>query len=490
MTYINRRNFIKNSIVAGMGISAMINTGWAGNNNSGTSVFRAGAAKVNITPLMNVPLDGAIMQIGPAKQVHDELFARCLVFDDGRVKLGLAIVDNTMISTDIIDNAKQLIEKYTGIAPERVLISATHSHSTPRGLTGLIPGSAEHQDYLNYLTVRISEGIRRANDNLAPARIAWGSSDNPNHVFNRRWFIKDGIELENPFGGTDDRILMNPKREYVDKPAGPVDPEVFVLAVQHADGHPMALLANYGLHYVGGVPAGTISADYYGAFSEKMANYLDPGTASYKYPPVVVMMSNGTSGDINANDITAERIQYKPFERIDKIAEDVAQTVLSVHNSLDWLDNITLNSAFTTLELAVRKPDQERLQWAKAMPMPGDRSARLTRPQIYAREALELSKYSDYVNIPLQAFKIGGLTITGIPNEVFAETGLKIKEDSPYPGNTFVIELANGYYGYLPSEKQHEGGGYETWPARSSLLEVKAESKIRDAVIKLFNQME
>ncbi len=487
MTYISRRNFIKSSVIAGMGVTAVLNTGF--NRSGGDSGFRAGAAKVNITPLMEVPLDGAIMQIGPAKKVNDELYARCLVFDDEKVRLAIVIVDNTMISQDIIDNAKQLIQKFTGIPPERVLISATHSHSTPRALTGLIPGSEEHEDYLKYLAVRISEGVRRANDNLAPARIGWGSSDNPNHVFNRRWFIKDGVESENPFGGAEDRILMNPKREYVDKPAGPVDPEVFVLAVQHADGHPLALLANYGLHYVGGVPAGTVSADYYGAFSEKIEHFLNPGPAGYQYPPCVAMMSNGTSGDINANDITAPRVQYKPFERIDAIAEDVAQTVMTVYGNLNWQDGASLNSAFAMLELGVRKPDQTRIDWAKRMAVPHDHSARLTRPQIYAREALELSKYPDLVSIPLQAFKIGGLTIAGIPNEVFAETGLKIKADSPYPGNTFVIELANGYYGYLPSEKQHEGGGYETWPARSSFLEVKAESKIRDRVISLLSKL-
>jgi hypothetical protein len=489
MTDIKRRNFIKSSLFAGMGITAVINSGLTGLGNVGSSVFRAGAAKVNITPLMDVPLDGAIMQIGPAKKVHDELYARCLVFDDGSQKIGFAIVDNTMISADIIDHAKQLIERYTGILPERVLISATHSHSTPRGLTGLIPGSVEHQKYLDYLAVRISEGIRRANDNLVPARIGWGSSNNPNHVFNRRWFIKDGIELENPFGGTDDRILMNPKREYVNKPAGPVDPEIFVLAVQHADGHPLALLANYGLHYVGGVPGGTISADYYGAFSDKVAYFLNQNPPGYKHPPCVVMMSNGTSGDINANDITTAPVRYNPFERIDIIAEDVANTVMSVYKKLNWQDRITLNSSFSMLELGVRKPDQERLQWAKSVPMPEDPSVRLTRPQIYARETLELCKFPDFVKIPLQAFNVGGLVIAGIPNEVFAETGLQIKEDSPFPGNTFIIELANGYFGYLPSEKQHEGGGYETWPARSSFLEVKAESKIRNTIIRLISQL-
>ncbi|MCB1089056.1 MAG: hypothetical protein KDM63_18620, partial [Verrucomicrobiae bacterium] len=115
--------------------------------------FRAGAATANITPLMGVPLDGTIMQIGPAKHVHDELHARCLVLDDGSTKLAIAVVDCTMISKEVIDRAKVLVEEHTGIPPERVLISATHTHSTPRALVGLSKDPLHH-DYLDYLAVR------------------------------------------------------------------------------------------------------------------------------------------------------------------------------------------------------------------------------------------------------------------------------------------------------------------------------------------------
>ncbi|MCB1087689.1 MAG: hypothetical protein KDM63_11635, partial [Verrucomicrobiae bacterium] len=116
-------------------------------------------------------------------------------------------------------------------------------------------------------------------------------------------------------------------------------------------------------------------------------------------------------------------------------------------------------------------------------------SLRLTRPQVYAREAMELANYPETVTIPLQALRIGDLAITAIPNEVFAETGLAIKAQSPFPSETFTIELANGSFGYLPSAQQHQWGGYETWPARSSLLEVEAETKIRETVLGLLGRL-
>jgi hypothetical protein len=84
----------------------------------------------------------------------------------------------------------------------------------------------------------------------------------------------------------------------------------------------------------------------------------------------------------------------------------------------------------------------------------------------------------------MQALRLGGLGVAAIPCEVFAETGLELKRLSPLKP-TFIIELANGYGGYLPTPRQHAWGGYETWPARSSYLEIDAAPKIRDCMVDL-----
>jgi hypothetical protein len=79
-------------------------------------------------------------------------------------------------------------------------------------------------------------------------------------------------------------------------------------------------------------------------------------------------------------------------------------------------------------------------------------------------------------------------TWAAIPCERFAETGLAIKQKSPFK-QTFTIELANGYNGYLPTPEQHQLGGYETWRARSSHLETEAAPKIVDTVMALFERL-
>lgn len=449
------------------------------------SRLRAGAAAANITPLMGVPLDGTIMQTGPARHVHDELHARCLVLDDGTTRLAFAIVDNTMISREVMDEAKRLIEEGTGIPPGRVLIAATHTHSTPRAVTGL-SGEAAHKEYLHYLARRISEGVRRAAHELAPARIGWGSFEERRHVRNRRWFVEGAEERENPFGERGERVVMNPGAKGLIKPAGPVDPEVFVVSVRHEDGRPLALLANYSLHYVGGIPAGTVSADYFGAYAAEMTRLLG---ADGQDPPFVAMMSNGTSGDVNARDPAAEPERAGPYSQMRRVAADLAAGTLEAMRAMRHSGDVRLAAASTELRLGVRKPDAARLAWAEKNAHAGRKLVRLSRPQIYAREALELARLPDTVSVPMQAFCIGGLGIAAIPNEVFAETGLALKKGSPFPGSTFTIELANGYYGYLPTARQHEWGGYETWPARSSMLETGAEAKIRAAALDLLGRL-
>src|SRR4030095_11470543 len=124
------------------------------------------------------------------------------------------------------------------------------------------------QDYRAWLPRRIADVVRVAVNRLAPARIAWGSWGVPQHVFCRRVSIKSGVVYTNLLGQTGDRVKMNwssPQPDVDGDFAAATDPEFFVLSVQHTNGRPLALLANYSLHYVGGVGPGHLSADYYGA---------------------------------------------------------------------------------------------------------------------------------------------------------------------------------------------------------------------------------
>jgi hypothetical protein len=99
-----------------------------------------------------------------------------------------------------------------------------------------------------------------------------------------------------------------------------------------------------------------------------------------------------------------------------------------------------------------------------------------------------LADYPPAVPVRLQAIRIGDLGIVSTPCETFVEIGLAVKRHSPLKP-TFVMLLANGYNGYLPTPEQHALGGYETWRARSSYLAVDAAPKMESALLELLAQV-
>lgn len=464
--------------------------GWFALFGSGGTVsaapgqLRAGAAVVDITPALGVANGGVIARGGPVTHIHDELHARCLVLDDGATRLAIAICDMRMLGGEVVARAKSLAGEATGLAPENILIAATHTHAAP-AMVGIHPEPRDRA-YAEFVARRIADGITRAGHHLAPAKVGWGFGSAPQHVHNRRWFMKPVAIAANPFGGGSDEVKMNPPRGTdLLKPAGPVDPQVSVLDVRHADGRPLAVLANYGLHYVGGYQAGHVSADYFGLFADRVQGLLG---ADRQHPPFVAMMSNGTSGDVSNNDFRAKPERLPAWVKMQRVANDLAGKVAKVVGNIGHHATAPLAATATELQLGVRRPDDARLAWARRTLANDTDPKRLTRPEIYAQEALALAKFPARVPVVLQAFRIGDLRIITVPCEMFAETGLALKQEAGL-GPLFIIELANGYRGYLPTPRQHEWGGYETWPARSSYLEVQAAPKIRAALLGLLSKL-
>lgn len=451
--------------------------------------LRAGAFAMDVTPLkFPISMNGN-MQDAPAKKAADPLHARCLVLDDGRTRVAFVVVDNCVIRRELMDDAKQRASKLTGIPTERMLISSTHAHSCPTA-AGVFQ-SEPIVEYVEFLTERIAAGIKQANDNLAPARVAWGVGRDETQVFNRRWFLKEPSNETNPYGLID-KARMNPgfNNPKVTKSAGPVDPEVSFLSVQSPDGRPRAFLANYSLHYVGGT-GGDLSADYFGAFAEQIGQMLkanDPASGR-KQPSFVGILSNGTSGDVNnVNFGLTMPPKFQPFEKLKLVANSVATAALAAHEKAEYRSAVSISMRETEIELKVRKPSADDIAAAKERLSKAGEFPYKTMPDIYARETLELAEYPDTVKLKLQAIGIGELGIVAIPAEVFTEIGLEIKRRSPLQP-TFTIALANGWNGYLPTPHQHELGGYETWRARSSYLEADASPRIVATLLKLLNEV-
>ncbi|MBI2947961.1 MAG: hypothetical protein HYY23_09955 [Verrucomicrobia bacterium] len=438
--------------------------------------LKAGASAIDITPAQfPVLVNGGFLE-ARATKANDALHARALVLDDGTNRIAIAVVDSCMLPRDLIDDAKRMAHEQTGIAVERMLVSATHTHSAPAAM-GCLGASADLQ-YAKALPSKIAQAIALAAKNLAPARIGWAVVDDFEHTHNRRWIYRPDKIKTDPFGGKTVRANMHPGYENPDAigPSGPVDPGLSVVAIQSIQGKPIALLANYSMHYFGATP---VSADYYGRFADKIKNLIGAQAVD---PPFVGIMSQGTSGDQMWMDYGKPRQNLSLAE----YADGVARSAFAAYQKIRFHDWAPVAMAESKLTLRRRTPNEKRLSWARQIVAKMEGRKPTNQIEVYAREQIFL--HQDPIReLKLQAVRIGGLGIAAIPNEVFAITGLKIKALSPL-APTFTIELANGAEGYIPPPAQHALGGYTTWPARTAALEVEAEPKITEAILKLLEE--
>lgn len=457
---------------------------------TGPRVFSAGAAKSDITPELGAMIVGSTNSV-PARHVHDRLHARAMVLGDGTTRLAFVVCDLIGVPSEITDEAKSLILKSSGVPPSHVVIMGTHTHSagspyspgltTPdRSIPPVKPGP-----YQLFAARRIADAVQCAINNLEPARIGWGSGQEPSQVSNRRWYVKNKNNLRNPFGGFD-KVRMNPSSDDVIDPAGPTDPEIIFISAQALNGRPIALLANYSMHYVGGVPLSDISADYYGAFSEKIGRLIG---AREEGPPFVGMLSNGSSGDINNNNFRKKQVSLPPYEKIERVSNIIAGEVCRVYQTVQHQDWVPLDARYEEATIGSRKPTPEMIVRARELLQRPAGSPMVWHPRenSYAKRVLELERAPATIKAPLQAFRVGDLAMVTYPVEVFAEIGLQIKKETPF-AKSFTFSLANAYFGYLPSVEQHQLGGYETW-AGTNRLEIEAAPKMTAVLLRFLREM-
>ncbi|MDZ4404421.1 neutral/alkaline non-lysosomal ceramidase N-terminal domain-containing protein [Prosthecobacter sp.] len=428
--------------------------------------LRAGAAAVDITPnIFPLNMPGGF-SANMAEKAHDPFHARALVLDDGKTTLAMVVVDNLGAGPDVLNEAKALAAAKTGMTVDKMLISSTHTHSGP----SLNTRSEAAAAYYKQFVAGVAESIIKAHTALQPATIGAAAHPLPDEVFNRRWYLKPGKMPLNPFGRMD-TVKMNPgtSPDVLERPAGPTDPDITILSVEDTKRKQVALFANYSLHYVGGAPAGQMSADYFGEFARIMP-YRLRGNGK-----MVAMMSNGTSGDINNIPFGVTRPPREPFEQIRLVAAKAADAVWFAHQKIGkHRGDAPLGMMQREITLKYRRPSAQDVAEARAVLAVKDKEAVEKLPRLaqnYAGSVIAAAeRKEETITVKLQAIRIGDLAVCGIPFETFVEIGLDLKKRSPFL-QTMVIGLANGRHGYLPTLEQHKLGGYETWLGTNSVQE-------------------
>ncbi|TWT73226.1 LamG-like jellyroll fold domain-containing protein [Allorhodopirellula solitaria] len=445
--------------------------------------FRAGAAVVDASPDRYPVLVNGGMTSRSADRVVTPISARAIVFDDGEQRIGIVVVDSCMMPRPLLDEAKAFAAEQTELRPDRILISATHTHTAPASMGCL--GTDADANYLPVLREQIVAALVAAENNLEPARVGWGVGDAAAYTALRRWIRRPDRVVEDPFGNPTVRASMHAGANWDDVTgeSGPEDPDLSLISVQAKDGRPIAVLANFSMHYFGAADA--LNADYFGLFCNGLQSRIETAPDEDR-PPFVAIMSHGCSGDIWRRDYT-EPADSRPEPTIESYAADLTDIAMATYEAIDYQEPEDLAMAETRFELKYRVPTKQRLEWAqRIVDEMGDRLPK-TRPEIYAREQVFLHQWQS-TEVVVQALRIGDIGIASTPTETYALTGLKLKLQSPL-SKTMVIELANGGDGYIPPPEQHLLGGYNTWAARSAGLEVEAEPKIAAAALGLLEDV-
>lgn len=434
--------------------------------------LKVGAAAVVITPPLGSAMAGYYSP-RHATGVHDDLLASALVIEQDGSKAAMVVCDLLTMPRSIVLEARERIQKETGIAGDRVMISATHTHTGPVLPTGssrdvaLEGDTPELSQYVHDLPRLIAQAVSEANTKLAPARVSAATGMEEHVSFNRRYFMADGTVGWNPG-------KLNPK---IVKPAGPIDPQVPVVYFDSPQGVPIATYVNFALHpdTTGGT---LLSSDYPGA--------LRPLLARIKGPEMLTIFSNGTCGDINHINVNTRELQSGVGEA-QRIGTILAGEVLKTYAKLKPVTTASPQAASRVLELPLPVVTDEDVAKARKAAVTFGKNAPPFLERVNAYKVLDVAaRQGKPLEAQVQVIALGNdLAWVALPGEIFVELGLEIKKASPFK-ETILVELADGSVGYVPTKRAYSEGNYEPTSARCA---AGSGEQIAQCAIELLKQV-
>jgi len=400
--------------------------------------LKAGAARINITPYVGMNLSGFGGRTKGSVGIHDELYAKAVVLDDGVTKVGIVSCDLLNLDESSVASIREKAQESTGMDGENIFISTTHTHSGP--LTSPLRGFGKlDREWVSVLEKKIAGAIFMANDRLQDAEIGAGKGHAEINL-NRR-------------ERRDDRTVIGIN------PTGAIDREVSVIRIDDIEQNPICTMVNYACHpVVLGGKNYLLSADYPG-YAMGLVERVQGGNA-------VAMFLNGTTGDLNPIRVG------NTFKEAEKRGTTLGAEVVKVLNGITTSPEIELRMAKEKVELQSGElPSEEELEKTiEERKKELEKSERSVDRDIilpWAQDALRMvkrGKKSAIVPVEVQVLRLGEIILAGLPGEVFVEIGLGIKNGSPFE-HTLVAGYTNGCIGYMPTKKAFEEGGYETHSA-------------------------
>ena len=380
--------------------------------------FRAAVAKVDITPSADKWLAGY-----PARKstgIHDHIFHRIVALDDGRTQFFLISSDLCLFAPSVYDETTAQLKRETGIEPTQVWWTVTHTHSAPEvGPHGLLklmmPERYNHepdQEYTAQVEKLLIDGIKEARAKLAPARLAVGTGFSAANINRRARDVNGHISLG-----------LNPD--------GPTDRQIGLIRLEHPDGTPIALIANYSMH---GTALGQENTLIAGDAPGTVAAYVEQKIGA------PMLFINGAAG--NLAPIYTVQPSFNAFH-ITEFDVLLGDRILAANNSLAMA---TSQVRLRASESVVETPRRAGLGWDQSL---GN----------YLHAA---GGEAGTIRMPVRFLFINDeVALWSAPVELFCEISINVRDHSPYP-HTFYFGYANGWLGYLPTRQAFAEGGYET----------------------------
>lgn len=414
--------------------------------------FRAGATMMDITPKSGVPMAG-YYKFRAVTGVLDPIYAKTIVVEQDGARAAFIVVDLSGTTKPLVNAARKLIREQCGIPEDRIMISATHTHTGPQLPRGSLldditqANSAPGLEYVDTLPGLIARSVTEAMAKLAPSRVSAAVGRAEGISFNRRVIGRDG------------KCIWQPQKidPTVERPAGPVDPEVGLMVFEPAapGTSPVAAFVNFAMHPTS-IGGGTrVSADYPGVLTKLLSER--------KGPNLIAVFANGCCGNINHTDY----LSGKPRRNTQQLGAALADAAIDAWPSLQLL--VTHPPRVRSKMVTLQRRKFSEADIAKAKNVAG-RMMTESLGTVPMAEAVCILESAQKADVPLQAeVQVASfsddLAIVALPGEIFVELGLTIKAASPFK-RTFIAELANGSIGYIPNREAYPQGNYEVVSAR------------------------
>jgi len=378
-----------------------------------TGVLRAGIARIDITPDIPVMLYGYASRKTPSEGVHDHLYARAVVFENGGKKLVMITSDLGSYTDTLYTVIKKSIMEKFGLKDSEFFLAAIHSHSSPVVSLDIKKMDENNVKYTQALQQKLLAVVGDAFRNLKPVNTGAGVGYSPVGS-NRREMTSDGsITLgRNPYG--------------------PTDKEVLVLKMTDSEGKPVGAIFDYATHATSLGPDNyQISGDVLGISEQFVEQILGKDVIS----PVFA----GASGNIDPwyrilptfnteNGWIPETVLLGTL-----LGEEVVHVYRDIQNTPAGSE---ISSAIETIECPRKNLDEKD-------------------------EELPALDKQNTVPVTITAAHIGtDIAFIAFNVEMLTEIGMAIKAGSPFK-HTFIITHCNGSSGYLPLSALYKEGGYE-----------------------------